>query len=84
MADEIAQRHHDIEDAIEFKILSIETLIKEIETRFKEVFRREDNKILDDINKASNDKYKSINLFSKLIVDFLTTDLIRNTEVNYI
>lgn len=82
MADEIAQRHHDIEDAIEFKILSIETLIKEIETRFKEVFRREDNKILDDINKASNDKYKSINLFSKLIVDFLTTDLIRNTEVN--
>lgn len=82
MADEIAQRHHDIEDAIEFNILSIETLLEEIESRFKLVFRAQDNEILKNIKEAANDKYKSIALFSKLIVDFLTTDLIKNTETN--
>lgn len=81
MADEIAQRHHDIEDAIEFKILSIDVLVKEFKSRFESIFREEDKQRLMEIEKSSNDKYKSINLFSKLIVDFLTTKLIENTEI---
>lgn len=80
IADEIAQRHHDIEDAIEFNILSIDSLIDEIQYRFKNVFRREDKELLNKIRQVSDNKYEAIGLFSKLIVDFLTTDLIRNTE----
>ena len=35
-ADEIAQRHHDIEDAIEYKIIHNEELINKLEEIFKE------------------------------------------------
>lgn len=82
MADEIAQRHHDIEDAIEFKILSIKELAKEVESRFKDVFQEEHKELLEDIEENYDNKYKSLNLFSKLIVDFLTTNLIENTKTN--
>lgn len=82
VADEIAQRHHDIEDAIEFNILSIDILIDEIQVRFKDVFRKQDKDLLNQIREVSDNKYESIGLFSKLIVDFLTTNLIRNTEKN--
>ncbi|MGL6106923.1 hypothetical protein, partial [Romboutsia sp.] len=82
LADEIAQRHHDIEDAIEFNILSVESLIKEIEERFDNVFKDEDKALLEEIKANKDNKHLSIVLFSKLIVNFLTSDLIKNTEAN--
>ncbi len=81
MADEIAQRHHDIEDAIEFNILSIENLVKELDTRFSNVFRLEDKELIDKLKNMHNEKDRAVGLFSKLIVDFLTTNLIQNTEI---
>lgn len=80
MADEIAQRHHDIEDAIEFNILSIESLVKELEERFKDVFRDKDIELIKELKESKNEKDKAIGVFSKLIVDFLTTKLIENTR----
>jgi dGTPase len=80
MADEIAQRHHDIEDAIEFNILSIEVLVYELEKRFKDVFRDEDRNLIGELKKLKDEKNKAIGVFSKLIVDFLTTKLIENTR----
>lgn len=85
MADEIAQRHHDIEDAIEFKIISHENLHKTIEDCFGNMIK-EDSLHYDAFKKLSTkgDKYVMITNFSKFIVDFLTTDLINETKKNII
>lgn len=84
MADEIAQRHHDIEDAIEYKILSVEDLLEEIKERFAKIddciFGEDDKEILSQIEDEKDNKYISIALFSKLIVNFLTNDLINTTK----
>lgn len=82
MADEIAQRHHDIEDAIEFKILSTENLSEIIEDSFKSCARyNEYAKEIKDLQ-IEKDKYRITSTFSKFIVDFLTTDLINNSKNN--
>lgn len=82
MADEIAQRHHDIEDAIEFKILSTENLSKTISESFKDCERYDEYKeVIEDLE-TEKDKYKITSAFSKFIVDFLTTDLINQSKKN--
>ena len=82
IADEIAQRHHDIEDAIEFKILSSESLAKEIKNSFKccERYNYYEDKI--DKLKRGKDKHEIISNFSKFIVDFLVTDVINQSKKN--
>lgn len=85
MADEIAQRHHDIEDAIEFKILTLDSLYNAIENAFKNAIEdgaSEEQKNLFKELKGIKDKYKAIYKYSKFIVDFLTTDLITETRKN--
>ncbi len=86
IADEIAQRHHDIEDAIEYKILDVQDLLDEIKARFVReedcIFKEEDLAILKDIENNKDNKYASIALFSKLIVNFLTNDIINKTNEN--
>lgn len=81
-ADEIAQRHHDIEDAIEFKILSTGNLAKTIEDSFKDCNRYDNYKEVIDRLKIEKDKYKANSDFSRFIVDFLTTDLINESKKN--
>lgn len=83
IADEIAQRHHDIEDAIEFKILTKEEICNEIEKIFEDTLRDKDKELLTKIKNTSN-KDKAISNFSRFIVDFLTTDLINNSKENLI
>ncbi|WP_018591256.1 deoxyguanosinetriphosphate triphosphohydrolase family protein [Terrisporobacter glycolicus] len=87
LADEIAQRHHDIEDAIEFNILSIRDIYDEISKRFSEILKKYEytnqRYSLDELENEDN-KYKAIAKFSKFIVDFLTTDLINQTKANLI
>ncbi|MGL5641192.1 MAG: dGTP triphosphohydrolase [Paraclostridium sp.] len=85
MADEIAQRHHDIEDAIEFKILTLDSLYKAIKNAFKNAIEdgaSEEQKNLFEKLENIEDKYNAISKFSKFIVDFLTTDLITETRKN--
>lgn len=87
LADEIAQRHHDIEDAIEFDILSIKEIYDEIKCKFDKTLAKEEYKVQNDLlNKLKNEdnKYEAIADFSKFIVDFLTTDLINQTKINII
>ena len=78
LADEIAQRHHDVEDGIEENIIDV----KELMLIFKETFRLfldEDDKRL--IKYIGNEKSKIYYLpaISKLIVNFLTSRLIKDT-----
>ena len=83
IADEIAQRHHDIEDAIDFKILTKEEICNKIEEIFEDTLESKDKKLLTEIKNASN-KYKAMSDFSRFIVDFLTTNLINNSKKNLI
>ena len=52
----------------------------ELEKRFKDVFRDEDRNLIGELKKLKDEKNKAIGVFSKLIVDFLTTKLIENTR----
>ena len=86
MADEIAQRHHDIEDAIEFKIISQTNLYNTINECFGTIIEENPSHhdTLEKIRNNKTDKYEMISNFSKFIVDFLTTDLINESKKNII
>lgn len=87
IADEIAQRHHDIEDAYDFEILDKEELCDQLSKTFNKSLEgerfKEQKKLLEKI-RDEDDPYKTMDNFSKFIVDFLTTDLINNSKENLI
>lgn len=77
-ADEIAQRHHDIEDALEANIIDKDDLVFEIKAHFKHWINGEHWEAeLKEIEKE-NDKVSYLPMLSRLIVDFLTTKLVEN------
>lgn len=79
-ADEIAQRHHDIEDALEANIIDRGELINRIEGCFciwlKEGDWANDLKTI----KKEKDEFYFLPKLSTLIVDFLTTQFIYNLK----
>jgi len=85
-ADEIAQRHHDIEDGI------IANLIDKIELieKFKECFSetklykegRKYKNMVEKLEKNIKTEYH-LPILSRLIVDFLAMNLINNTKENF-
>lgn len=92
IADEIAQRHHDIEDALEYHMLEKEDLLNKIQKIFsvdEEIYFKENEEhkknlkeVEDSIKeKKSLDEY--IAKFSKFIVNLLTTDVILNTKKKF-
>lgn len=78
-ADEIAQRHHDIEDGIEANIINKTMLINKIEDLFKDDIIDKDI-----IGKIKNecDKEFYIPLLSRLVVNLLTSKLIEDSKQN--
>jgi len=90
IADEIAQRHHDIEDGIEAKIIDKDEIIYKFKKCFKDCLdnkynvklKRYENKykkLIKDIEKEK-DKLYYLPKLSRLIVDFLVTTLIIDSE----
>ena len=79
-ADEIAQRHHDIEDALETNIIEKEELVSKIEEYFGSWL--EESQWFYDFQIIQNegDKTYYMPMISSLIVDFLTTKYIENLE----
>jgi dGTPase len=78
IADEIAQRHHDIEDGIEAKILSKKDIIEEFEKCFIDYLSIKDKQLVKYI-KDEKEKIYYLPTLSKLIVNFLTNRLIIDT-----
>ena len=74
-ADEIAQRHHDVEDAIFMKIVTIKELTEIIESFFKKHFDKEDKKNFISLSKEKNEAY-FLPLISRFIVNLLNKNLI--------
>ena len=79
-ADEIAQRHHDIEDSIRFRILDRKTLVDKLSV-FNGVFTaldRENYEKLKYLVGASDDEFLA--QFSRLIVKAYVVNLIEETK----
>lgn len=79
-ADEIAQRHHDIEDAIRGEIITKSEVIKIINEKFGEYFISPEKEMLDNLTEKSNESF--ISSISKIIVNLLVTRLIDNSCEN--
>lgn len=79
-ADEIAQRHHDVEDAIRGGLISKEEIVKIIKSNFKNYLSTSDNKQLK--NSASLDTETFISRISRIIVNMFVTNLLRASVVN--
>ncbi|RLC35857.1 hypothetical protein DRH29_05650, partial [candidate division Kazan bacterium] len=80
-ADEIAQRHHDIEDAIFMGTIMKDELIERIELLLSDHMDTNDKKILSSLKKTNNTSL-FLPLASTLIVGFLNKQLIKNSIDN--
>ena len=79
-ADEIAQRHHDIEDSIRFRILDRKTLVDRLSV-FNDVFTALDRDNYDKLKAlvgSSDDEFLA--QFSRLIVKAYVVNLIEETK----
>jgi dGTPase len=81
MADEIAQRHHDIEDAIFANLLEVDEIIRIIEEKFSFSFDTQVKKNFDVLKNLKNKELR-ISYLSSFVVDFLVVELINNTIKN--
>lgn len=78
-ADEIAQRHHDIEDAIFMGIITNEELIEQINSKFKGHFDDEDKSLFSKLNDSKDNNRLFLPLISKFIVGMFNKKLIENS-----
>lgn len=79
-ADEIAQYHHDVEDAIRGKLISKEEIVSIIKTNFSKFLRPADKR---DLNKAKNyDEETFIAIISRILVNMFVTRLINASVIN--
>jgi len=86
-ADEIAQRHHDIEDGIIANLINKNELIEKFEKCFESTKLYNSKKykyrqLVKEIRDKTNNEYY-LPLLSRLIVDFLAMNLINNIEENF-
>jgi dGTPase len=81
MADEIAQRHHDIEDGLIAAVIRSDDIFDWINELIKPYFDKEEVRIFSNISKESDIEYIISNI-SKLIVGCLNKNLIKNSLSN--
>ncbi|XXJ19292.1 deoxyguanosinetriphosphate triphosphohydrolase family protein [Desulfovibrio caledoniensis] len=77
LADEIAQRHHDIEDAIHMKIISKRDIIDKIIDCFRNVIHKQE---ISKLHAILNEKSYFTSLISQFIVNLYNLNLIRNSR----
>ncbi len=82
-ADEIAQRHHDIEDGIIANLIDKNELIEKFKACFNEtkLYKKYKYMVRQIINATNREYY--IPILSRLIVDFLAMNLINNTKEKF-
>lgn len=81
-SDEIAQRHHDIEDAIFMGIISNDELLEQIDLNFVKHFDDEDKSLFQKLNESKSNNRIFLPLISKFIVGMLNKKLIENSILN--
>jgi dGTPase len=80
MSDEIAQRHHDIEDGLIAGIIEKDELISIIDSFLKSFFNREEKRFFEKTKKANSGYF--IQGISRIIVGSLNRNLIENSIRN--
>lgn len=80
IADEIAQKNHDIEDALRGKLVTIKEITSLFKKSFKQYLTPVDKAKLKEIESAYEESVASH--FSSLIVNFLVTRLLDNSRKN--
>jgi hypothetical protein len=81
-SDEIAQRHHDIEDGLVAKIIDIDELLSFFSDCFKGFLSFEEEQALDRLTTNHANRIYFIPEFGKLLVNFYVSKLIDNTRAN--
>jgi deoxyguanosinetriphosphate triphosphohydrolase, putative len=81
IADEIAQRHHDLEDGLFANIIDQNEIIDYFNNTFWEFL---DNKERDKINNLKSENNKSIFIYSlsSIMINFLVNQVINQTKIN--
>jgi dGTPase len=81
IADEIAQRHHDIEDGLFAGVIDRDEIIETLLDCYSTFFSREECSLIADLQKETN-KDIFISKLSDLVLKFHITNLISNTKQN--
>ena len=83
LADEIAQRHHDIEDGLRYDIISRDELLVEIE-KFQQIFRQPERQCLKRLRKEQKNLEDPVfnSLFSRLVINMYVRDAVIQTKAN--
>jgi dGTPase len=81
IADEIAQRHHDVEDALEYDLISRNDLINEIKNSYKSILTEQNSSDLEKWKSNSMTKSEYMKEFSTFIVDLLISNVIHNSKI---
>lgn len=83
MADEIAQRHHDIEDGLRYGIMDREELVHKMD-QFQNIFGRQERicirRLRDEMWALEEPVFNA--LFARLVVNLYVTDVISTTRRN--
>lgn len=82
-ADEIAQWHHDLEDAMRGGVLPIERICETIRNSLGVCLNDDDNKSLENIVENRKMDRKTIAELSHIVVNTLVDNLISNTKENF-
>lgn len=82
IADEIAQRHHDVEDALEEKIVGVDELISQIKDIYKGFIEGNTNyqEKLHRIEENKNDIDIATSMLSSFIVNMLTWEVMKEIK----
>lgn len=79
IADEIAQRHHDVEDGLRTGAIAQHELLTEITERFDHYLDSEDRSFLDQLRAHEGDVGRFIPFVSKLVVGLLSKKVIHHS-----
>lgn len=83
LADEIAQRHHDIEDSLRYRIIDRETLLDEI-GKFSPLFKAQEKLCFSRLRKEIKalDEPVFTSLFARLVINLYVNDAINQSKTN--
>ena len=80
-ADEIAQRHHDLEDAIRGNLITKDEVLNQIKNLFSSYLTSYDRKLIRQM-KETNDSEMYISLLSRLVVNLFVTQIVKCSIYN--
>lgn len=81
IADEIAQRHHDVDDALLAKIIDFDELLNKINDCYKEFYQDDDKEKFESLHNTYEPDLKRM-MLSSFIVDVITTNTIKVLRAN--